>query len=129
MKKNRKKIILISSIVFLSLILISGVYYFWQNESDVKINTKEEIIKEQKQEETKSILEKVGELVTVPEETPIVSRIVDINQSSLKQPFFKGAKNGDYLLIYKATGKAILYSETQNKILNMGPFSATTSQI
>jgi hypothetical protein len=41
----------------------------------------------------------------------------------MQQAFFAGAENGDYLLIYKEAGKAVLYSAKKNKILNMGPFN------
>lgn len=126
---NRKSFYIL---LVIFLIFIFGIiFYFCLEKKEMKNNNLKnqeqsenlELDEKEKKEESDNILEKINKLVILPEEEPIVSRIADIDQPALNQAFFIGAQNGDYLLIYKNTGKAILYSAKENKILNMGPFS------
>lgn len=72
-------------------------------------------------EEIKKIITKVGKIMMLPnDEIPTVAIVTDA--SKLKdQPFFKNAKNGDKVLIFAKSKKAILYSESSNKIIDTEP--------
>lgn len=75
------------------------------------------------QEATKSEIEKtksqVSALIEVPtDEEPTIANVVDVTKLS-SQEFFKNAKNGDKLLVYQKSKKAILYRPETNKIIEV----------
>ena len=66
------------------------------------------------------LLENVGDLMNLPDdELPTIATVTDV-EAVFGQPFFKDAKNGDKVLIYTNTGKAILYRPGENKIIEVG---------
>ena len=62
---------------------------------------------------------KVAKLIVLPEENPVIAIIakVELLKNNI---FFNGAKNGDKVLLFEKSGKAILYSSELNKIINIG---------
>lgn len=72
-------------------------------------------------------VEKVGKLMVLPvDETPTMATVSD--PAKLKdQPFFANAKAGDKVLIYSNARKAILYSPTLNKIIEVAPVNLGAS--
>ncbi len=79
------------------------------------------------QQETASLVAKVGRLVVLPaEETPTVATVSDV-EALKDQPFFASAQVGDKVLIYTTAKKAILYSVTLNKILEVAPLNIGSS--
>ncbi len=72
------------------------------------------------EEEVQKYIEKIGKLMVLSsEEKPLLATVQDADGLKKEQAFFKDAQNGDIVLIYQ--DKAILYSETQDKIVNVGP--------
>jgi len=73
--------------------------------------------------ETSALLAKIKLLMDLPTgEDPTVATIVDV--SKLKdQAFFSKAKNGDKILLYVKTKKAILYRPAENKIIDVAPLN------
>jgi uncharacterized iron-regulated membrane protein len=69
---------------------------------------------------------KVANLIAVPaDETPTLATVTD--KEKLKdQPFFKDAENGDAILIFPQAKKAIIYRESSNKLINVGPIAITS---
>jgi uncharacterized protein HemX len=69
------------------------------------------------QTETQQLQNKVGKLAALPVgETPTIATVNDA--SKLKtQAFFANAKNGDKVLIFSKSGKAILYRPSTNQIV------------
>jgi hypothetical protein len=69
------------------------------------------------QTESQQLINKVGQLVDLPSgETPTIATVNDA--SKLKdQPFFANARNGDKVLIYSKSGKAVLYRPSTNKVI------------
>lgn len=73
-----------------------------------------------------ALINKVKGLMELPEEEePEIVTITDIEKFK-DQPFFKKANNGDKLLIYKNSRKAILYDANGNRILDVGPIADAT---
>lgn len=74
------------------------------------------------EQEVQSVVRGVGKLIRLPEgEEPVIASIIDVDQLVATQPFYEGAENGDFLLIYPQAAKAIIYSPKRNIIVNVGP--------
>lgn len=76
------------------------------------------------QEEIKDLVAQIGKLIVLPaDEQPIVATVSDPEQ--LKgQAFFAKAQKGDKVLIYNSARKAILYSPTLKRVVDVAPLSA-----
>jgi hypothetical protein len=70
---------------------------------------------------TQKIMTKVNQLYLTPEgEEPVVARIQ--NKTALKdRAFFDNSQNGDYLLVYEGAQIALIYRESLDKLINVGP--------
>ena len=74
----------------------------------------------QAQAEANALVAKVSKLMVLPaDETPTIATVTDI-EAVKDQPFFANAQNDDKVLIYQKAGKAILYRESENKIIEVG---------
>ncbi len=75
------------------------------------------------QESVTKLLQEVGRLIILPDnESPTVATVSDL--SKLKnQVFFEHAKVGDKVLIYTNAKKAILYSPSEHKIVEVAPLN------
>jgi hypothetical protein len=97
-------------------VIIAGYFYY---QIRVFKNNPEMIA----QKEVTSLVAKIGKLVVLPTgETPTVATVSD--PEALKdQTFFTNAQKGDKVLIYAEAKKAILYSVTLNKIIDVAPLN------
>lgn len=77
-------------------------------------------------EEIKSLIEKVGNIIELPQgETPTIATVTDLSKLR-DQPFFSNAKLGDKVLVYAAAKKAFLYRPSTDKIIEVGPVSTSS---
>jgi hypothetical protein len=108
-------------VAFAGLISLSG--YLYLQLQDVK-NNPDKV----SQAQVNSLVKKVGRLIALPtDEQPTVATVQD--KEKLKdQPFFNGAENDDKLLIYTKAQKAIIYRESTNSLINVGPVTLDTQQ-
>ncbi len=122
-----------SKILFKLLIVavaVAGYYFYAYNSTRLNFDKLKKNPQVMSQQETSSLVEKVGKLVALPNEQPTIATVNDV--SKLKdQPFFAKAENGDKILIYANAKKAYLYSVKQNIILdvapvNIGPFQGVS---
>lgn len=111
-----KKLSIATIVIALLALALAG--YFYYQLSLVKQNP--QVVA---QEETADLVAKVSKLVALPEgETPTIATVAD--PEALKdQAFFALAQKGDKVLIYAQAKKAILYSVTMNKILEIAPLN------
>lgn len=105
--------------IFVVLLAIGGIVtsiYYFKQYSALKANPNLEA-----QREIKSLVNALGRLMELPaDETPTVATVLDIEKLK-DQPFFAKAQNGDKLLAYTKTMRAILYRPSANKIINVAP--------
>ena len=93
----------------------------------IKAKTKKATIKETTANEAAdakvilSITERLGKLMSLPDEEPLVASIVDVKTLKKTQNFYNDARDGDTLIIYLKARKAIIYDGVNNKIVNVGP--------
>ncbi|MBU0569598.1 hypothetical protein KKB40_02345, partial [Patescibacteria group bacterium] len=67
------------------------------------------------------LLKRVGKLIVLPtDEEPTIATIADVDVLSEEQPFFKGASNGDSLIVYSKAQRAIIYSHEKDTLINVG---------
>ncbi len=114
-KKTRKPIFIVL-LVILVLASVAAAGYYYSQYQDIKKNPQQVTI-----DETKAIVAKVSKSLTLPDkEQPTLATVLD--KDKLKdQAFFKDAQNGDKILIYTEAKKAIIYRESEDKIINVGP--------
>jgi hypothetical protein len=114
-KRRSPALTIILSILVLAL--IGGlVYMFVQNRQlrspDVQTKIQEE--------SNQRIVDKVMQLILVPDEEPTLATIVNVDNLRKANPdFYKDAVNGDQLVIY--SNKAIIYREDDDIIINVAP--------
>lgn len=119
METENKKITFLSSnriIVILAVLLIlagSSTYYFYKKATFDP--------QKQAQKELEVALENVGRHIMIPKgEVPSLATISDI--APLKgQAFFANAQVGDQVLIFPTSKKAILYSPSLDKLIEVAP--------
>lgn len=77
---------------------------------------------EKAKQETEIIAEKIRKLMDLPkDDEPVLATVQDKDLLTKEQSFFEGAENGDVVLIFPKSAKAILYSPKRNVIVNAGP--------
>jgi len=118
---NNKKVLLVLLGALLAALLIVGIVLFAQSGSQQQ-NSEE--IQQIVEEKTNNLESEVGDLMTLPDETPILSIIND--KSLLRGDIYKNAENGDQVLIYENSGIIVVYRESTKEIIasgkvNVGP--------
>lgn len=115
MNLTKRILLAAGALVFIGSVIAAG-YFFWQY-NNLKANPNS--VAEQK---TDNLVTKVSKLYALPKETPTVAEISD--KEKLKdQSFFDNAQNGDYLLLFTNAKQAIIYRESTNQLINVGPIS------
>lgn len=112
---GQKKLFIIGGVVIAVLAVLAG-FFFWQY-INLKNNPNAEA-----EETTKRLVTEVGKIYALPDEKPTVAKVQD--KEKLKdQSFFKNAENGDFILLYNNAKIALLYRESEHKLMNVGPIN------
>ena len=118
-----------ATLILAGLIVLLGatsIYLYTQNRDVKKKN--DALTKKDPQKEIDSITQKVKKLIELPsKEKPTLATVTD-NKKLAEQPFFKNAENGDKILIFAESKKAIIYRPSENKIINVGPIAITADE-
>lgn len=119
-KLNAKTLLIGAAIVTILAIASAGYFY-----SEVKKLKQDPQLTAQ--EEATELVWKVSKLLLLPEgETPTVATVAD--PEALKdQAFFAKAQKGDKVLIYPQAKKAVLYSVSMNKVIDVAPLNINQS--
>jgi len=68
------------------------------------------------------IIRRVSKIYNLPEgENPTIATVTDLYKLGARE-FFRDAKNGDKVLIYRRADKVILYRPFEGKIINVDEF-------
>jgi hypothetical protein len=109
-------------IIVLVCIAIIGASIYVYRKSD-KTEFKRAETPEEAQEQSLSIIEKVGTHIVLPEgEEPTIATVSDPSKLN-EQTFFANAKVGDVVLIYGKARKAYLYDPAIDKLLEVAPIA------
>ncbi len=66
-------------------------------------------------------IDDLSKLMILPkDESPVVATINDASKLIAQQPFYADAINGDIIIVYQKSLKAIIYSPSRNIIVNVG---------
>ena len=107
------------SIIVVLVVCASIAGYSWYELNSIKKLNDPVYRKKIADEQTVSITAQVAKLIELPQETPQIATVSDVEVLKQSQPFFAKAINGDYVLIF--TDEAILYRASTNKIINVAP--------
>lgn len=108
-------------VVFACIVLGLGVFLFLNpfNSSPVSQGISTRSIQDQK--DIDSLMREISKIVVVPEETPLVFEIADVDVLLKENLFFLNASNGDILVVFPKSVKALVYDPREKRIVNMGP--------
>lgn len=115
------------AIIVLTVALVAavglGIYLYMQNQ-DLRNNP--ESSQQAQQDKANKMKDKVAKLIEVPtDETPTLATVTDADKLK-DQPFFQGAQNDDVILLFPQAKRAIIYRESENKLINVGPIAITS---
>lgn len=116
--KNKKVLIGGAAALFVILASLPSIYFYRQyQQAQLQITNPTAAA----QEDAAATIIAVGKLMQLPSgETPTVAIVQDITKLR-DQTFFSTAKNGDKVLIYTVSRKAIIYRPSTNKIIDVAP--------
>lgn len=114
-------------VTIIAFIAIGGSIYLYKQVRNLKNSQNPQANYIAQEKEQNELKKKIGKLINLPDEKPTVANVTD--REKLKdQPFFKDAENGDRLLIFPAAKKAIIYRESENRLINVGPIAITSDK-
>lgn len=106
--KTLPVVVVLSTLLFGAL--CAAGYFYYQYQHSPKVADAKEIAELQ---------ETVGSFFMLPEgEEPTLATVTD-REKLADQPFFQKAENGDKVLIYSNSGRAILYRPSSKKIVDV----------
>ncbi|MDR1196982.1 MAG: hypothetical protein LBL08_01780 [Candidatus Nomurabacteria bacterium] len=118
-KRSKLRVILVVLAATVIVALAATVVILWQQNATLR-NTDQAVA-----EQAQQLKDKVGLLMEIPDETPVIATVSDVEKLR-EQPFFQKAEDGDKVLIFSAEKKAVIYRESTNKIINSGPIAVTS---
>ncbi len=107
--KSRKTFWIIMGALLVVGVLVTAGYFGWKYKKNAE-NSKTAA------NETQVITEKIAKFMDLPPETPTLATITDKEKLS-DQVFFTNAQNGDKVLIYTQSKKAILYRPETSRVI------------
>lgn len=108
----RRRVVIPLVVASLALAASVGAYVFLGASSAPQTLTEAEVQK---------IIAEVGELIILPaDETPLVASVVNAELLRATESFYRHAQDGNILLLYTESGRAILYDRERDIIVNIG---------
>jgi hypothetical protein len=128
---NRNGIILLIIIGGIILLSIGGMGYTYSLYRETKLQLEEtkkaeSPVQSSQPANDQTTINAVEKHILLPNETPKVVTLSDVETLKKTQPFFLKASNGDKILVY--TDKVILYSTFLDRILDIAYIKQDTSK-
>ncbi len=115
-RKPSRRVLFVS---FVLLIAVVGSILFLLNRQSHQVADSSKPLPR----EAKTLLDELGQKMELPQgETPTMATVTDVSKLD-SQPFFKNAQNGDSIIIYSTSRKAILYRRSTHKIIEVAPIN------
>lgn len=109
--------VILSVLLLTALAVASYFYYQYRQSSQVK-----------DVKETEELVVTLGKIMELPEgEKPTLATVTD-KEKLAEQAFFQKAENGDKVLIYSQSGRAILYRPSTKKIIDVTSVNVAAPQ-
>ncbi len=109
--------LLLLALTLSTVVLAGSTQYYYRQYQEIKANPQKVT-----QDATDALVKEVSQLMILPQETPSVATVTDLER--LKgQPFFLHAKVGDRVLIFSIAKKAVLYDPVNHKIVEVAPLN------
>lgn len=121
---NSRKFLIAAGIIF-AVVLIGFLSFQY-------INTRNELKKARDPQaaaknEATELAKKIGKVADLPtNERPTVATVSD-KEKLQTQPFFERVKNGDKVLVYTKSGRAVLYRPSTNLIIEYAPINLSNN--
>ena len=121
-------------VIFLVLFLLflSIAFFVWAMYSfrvvSLKVKQQQAVWNQTKkfdpQTASQELLKRVGRLIVLPQnETPAIATINNVEVLKKEQNFYTDAANGNILLLFLQSKKAIIYDSVKDQIVNVGPLA------
>lgn len=117
MSRKTKAVLIVLVLLFVAA---SGAAYYFYDQYQAALAR----IPKTPEEEIKEVVARVASHIILPNEQPTMATVTDL-EALRGQPFFANAQIGNKVLIFPETGKAILYSPSADRIIEVGPFVAS----
>ncbi len=115
-EKSLWLVVFVLGVLLLLTISVAG-YFYYQFRNSAEIADAKEI---------EDLASEIGAVMMLPEnETPTLATVTDKDKLS-EQAFFQKSENGDKVLIYSNTGRAILYRPSTKKIVDVTTVNINT---
>jgi hypothetical protein len=113
-------------LLFIVVLLVFGWTYFrYQSTNSLGGGNANSSVDDVRTQQKEDIIDKIGRLITLPqEENPVIATVDDPETLSTSQPFFKDVRKDDTLLIYEE--QAIIYRGATDSIINTGHVTRST---
>lgn len=103
------------------MVLLLG-YYMLSDSKTTVTNTAAGESTEQAAADLAEVVASVGRHMSLPgDDEPVLAEVTDADALKAQQAFFADAVNGDKLLLFPKSLKAIIYSPSRDLIINAGP--------
>jgi hypothetical protein len=104
-QKSLWPVVMVLAMLFLIATSIAG-YFYYQYKHSAEVANAEDLV------------EQIGQTMLLPEGAPTLATVTD-REKLAEQPFFQKSENGDKVLIYTQSGRAILYRPSMKKIVDV----------
>lgn len=123
-KRSKKPFYIAGVAVLILAVTIGGVLFFGSDSSDAEVQGAATVSQQQTSEsEAIQLKNKLSQFMLLPsEEVPTVATVVDVEKVK-NQAFFTNAQNGDKVLLFAESGKAILYRPSNSIIVEVAPIN------
>lgn len=72
--------------------------------------------------DTEALIAHLKHVILLPDERPVTATINNASQVKSEQAFYRDVQDGDMLIIFPTTARALIYRPSTDMIINAGPF-------